>query len=172
MTALSPFLQDLAALRARAWGQSADPANLKRWIDAWDADAHHHVIYRKGQMAAAFRFTIHATIDDLPDRSIYGDLIYDLPAPIAWFSRLVVDPDFRGAGLSSGLDWLAANEPFRHGARSILATGGSVAANRFRHEVMLRHGWAFLGEALGTIDLPIVPAGPPRIYARFLTEAT
>jgi predicted GNAT family N-acyltransferase len=164
------FLLEIARLRARAWGQDDIVCDPDRWIDKWDGEASHHVIYRGGQLVAAVRFTFHETAAALPHSSLYGDLIVHLPPPIAWFSRLVVDPQSRGQRISSGLDWLAANEPFNHGANSIVATGGSVNANRFRHEVMLKFGWMLLGTASDTIHLPVLGARPPNVYARIRSQ--
>ena len=159
------LLDSIAELRAAAWGHTAR-SDIAAWLDEWDATAHHHIIVREGKIAAAVRFTLHEVHDDVPYRSIYGDLIKELPTPIAWYSRLVVSPEWRGKGISKALDWLAANEPFNMGANSIVATGGSVAENQFRHEVMLNHGWSYLGQALGLIDLPLKNAKPPAVYAR------
>jgi len=161
----TPLLAEIGKLRARAWGATPN-SNYFEWLDEWDASAHHHVIMRDGELAAAFRFTLHDRLEDLPHRALYGELLDHLPAPIAWFSRLVVAPERRGQGLSRSLDFLGANEPFDFGARSIVATGGSVRANQFRHRVMQRLGWAYLGKAVDAIDLPIEGANPPAVYAR------
>jgi|JI6StandDraft_1071083.scaffolds.fasta_scaffold335217_1 predicted GNAT family N-acyltransferase len=167
---IPPFLLEIARLRARAWGREDAACESHRWIDEWDEEAHHHMVYRDGQLAAAMRFALHASADTFPHPELYGDLIADLPTPIAWFSRLVVDPAWRGQRLSSGLDLLAAIEPFDHGANSIVATGGSVASNKFRHDVMLKFGWTLLGTANEVIDLPIEDAKPPRVYARIMGQ--
>lgn len=161
---IPPFLLEIARLRARACGQDDTAYDPHLWIDEWDAVAHHHVTYRGGHVAAAMRFTLHASANTFPHHQLYGNLLAQLPPPIAWFSRLVVDPQSRGQRLSSSLDWLAANEPFNHGANSIVATGGSVDANSFRHKVMLKFGWTLLGTAAETIDLPILGAKPPHVY--------
>lgn len=160
------LLETVAELRARAWGQHSLGVETQLWLDDWDAVAQHHVVLRGGHIAAAFRFTVHENLDSLPHRQTYGSLVEELPVPIAWSSRLVVDPKFRGCGLSRPLDHLAANEPFNHGAKSIVTTGGSVAENQFRHGVMIRQGWTLLGKAIGTIDLPLPDNAPPSVYAR------
>lgn len=159
------FLHELADLRARAWGV-ASGARYADWIDEWDPAAHHHAIYKGGMIVAAFRVTVHGGLADFPHRPVFGSLLDHLPLPIAWFSRLVVAPEWKGKGLSRSLDYLAANEPFNLGANSIVATGGSVSNNQFRHQAMLNHGWTYLGKAIDLIGLPLDNASPPSVYAR------
>lgn len=162
---LPPPIAEIAALRAAAWGTPSGPDELQIWRDEWDAVAQHYCITSDGRIVAAIRFTIHETLSDLPHRAIYGDLIAHLPTPVAWISRLVVDMDRRGEGLSRPLDRLAVSEPFLHGVRSIVGTAGSVLGNRFRHDVMLSHGWMALGNAQGTTDLPLLAVDTPMVYA-------
>lgn len=163
---MTPLLQSLASLRARAWGQSDDPAMAGRWIDSWDEMAQHHIIFRGERLVGAVRFTLHDQHDELQDFHILGHVARDLPLPIAQPMRLVVDPDFRSQGIARALDWIIANAPFHSGAQSIIATTGSSELTAHRHEIMLKNGWKCAGQASGKSSLPIDHTKPPLVYFR------
>ncbi|GAB3277821.1 hypothetical protein GCM10027347_51840 [Larkinella harenae] len=103
-------MDEIGALRVRAWRHEpgADPAFFTKssWIEPLDESAFHWVILDQDRVVASARMSIHATIDEAP----YANR---LPAAcraalrgqtIASFNRLVVDPQFRGLGLSKRLD--------------------------------------------------------------------
>ncbi len=158
-----PFLQGIAKLRANAWGDGKT-MDFSAWLAEWDAVAHHHIILRNGQLAAAFRFTVHDRLDDLPYRSLFADILNHLPSPVAFSSRLVVGREWSGRGLSKMLDQMAITSPKMAGARSVVATGSSVSTTEKRDLLMLRYGWTLAGKAAAMPVGPIPSDHPPKVY--------
>jgi hypothetical protein len=75
--------------------------------DRFDADAWHWTVSLEGQVMAAARLTIHPDLLAVPDAHLCAKLLsLSLPAPIGYFSRLVVHPTVRGSGLAGKLDML------------------------------------------------------------------
>lgn len=152
-------------MRAAAWGRQARlTATTGSWSDRWDACSRHYVMLLGEDIIGAFRFSVHPFSGDLPNADIYGHLLDHLPGPIAWFSRLVVHPDFQGMGYSRQLDLLAISEPRKAGAASIIATGGSVAGNLMRREIMLRRGWTEAGQAIAMPQGEYVAEYAPQVF--------
>ncbi|RRB07576.1 GNAT family N-acetyltransferase [Larkinella rosea] len=103
-------MDEIGVLRVRAWinEPGADPIFFSRraWIEPLDQTAFHWIITRNNVIVAAARMNIHETIATAP----YSWL---LPKEerfrfenqkIASFSRMVIDPQFRGNGFAEQLD--------------------------------------------------------------------
>ncbi|MBA4772920.1 MAG: GNAT family N-acetyltransferase [Sphingomonas sp.] len=159
------IMERVYRIRTLAWQQQATlTAASDRWTETWDACSYHYVLMIEDEPVGAFRFSLHASPAELPNSEIYGSLLDHLPAPVAWFSRLVIHPDFQGKGYSRQLDSLALSEPLSAGAASVVATGGSVIGNLTRHAVMLRRGWTDAGVTLGAPKGEHIADHNPRVF--------
>ncbi|RCR67769.1 GNAT family N-acetyltransferase [Larkinella punicea] len=104
-------MDEIGVLRVRAWinEPGANPLffSNRTWIEPLDQTAYHWVITRNGVIVAAARMNIHETIETAP----YSFLLPKNESrfrfenqTIASFSRMVIDPLFRGNGFAEQLD--------------------------------------------------------------------
>ena len=149
-------MDEIGALRVLAWRNEpgADQAFFSKlsWIEPLDETAFHWVIREKDRVVAAARMSIHEAIDAVP----YAEL---LPAPcraalagqtIASFNRLVVDPQFRGLGLSTRLDQLRIQTAARYQADRIVTS----TQLEFRLKSLLKLGFSPLCELQNVPERP------------------
>lgn len=118
------LLEEIGRLRILAWRASGElpsfAPHTDTWLDEHDIHALNFVVLFQGQPVAAARMCVHVSVQDLPDLaslSGYADLI---STPVAAFTRLVVDPTFRGRGLSRQLDLVRLAAAQADGCRSAL----------------------------------------------------
>jgi SAM-dependent methyltransferase len=119
------LLEQIGRLRVCAWATFKEVAT-ECWLDEFELSARHWVIFDNGQPIAAARLSIHQTLDDVPDASIYEG-IFDQPpsGPIALFNRLVVHPAHRGAALSRLFDQVRIAAAIESGCRSVIVQTNS-----------------------------------------------
>lgn len=100
-------LRDIGKLRVAAWSQNIIVGNVlnDEWIDEFDSEARHFGIFDGDKLIAAARFSVHESIEDVPEYEVYRCVFHSpLKAPIASMNRLVTHPDYRGFGCSLHLD--------------------------------------------------------------------
>ncbi len=101
-------LPEIVHLRAACWQQhSADIAVAKKedWQDCLDQDpsAIHWVIYDGHRIVASARLNILKDRAQLPYPDVFSGI--DIPCEtFAFYSRLVVEPDYQSRGYSMALD--------------------------------------------------------------------
>lgn len=103
-------IDEMGALRIQAWkeepGINREFFSNKTWIDEFDKNAHHWVISVEGNIVASARMTFHETYAMIPHAELFEEWKLGMynHGPFASFNRLVVDPNYRGRGLSAILD--------------------------------------------------------------------
>ena len=103
-------LQEIYNLRVVAWESSAVNKIVTKelfpngWSDEQDIMGLHWIITKENHIIASARLNIINSIKELEDG--YAFEKFDVPntAPIAFYSRLVIHPNYRKLGLSSLLD--------------------------------------------------------------------
>ena len=104
-------MDEIGVLRVRAWinEPGADPIffSKRTWIEPLDQTAYHWVITRNDVIVAAARMNIHETIETAPYSFLLpkNERRFQFENQrIASFSRMVIDPQFRGNGFAEKLD--------------------------------------------------------------------
>jgi hypothetical protein len=104
-------LQEIYDLRVAAWENSERSQSINSsvlptgWAEEIDKEAYHFVIFdQDDRIAASARVSLHQNISELPYPSAFE--IFDLPIhrPFAFYSRLVVSPDYRSSFFLKKLD--------------------------------------------------------------------
>lgn len=119
-------LSDIGKLRVAAWSQNISVGNVpgNEWIDAFDSDSTHFGIYDAERLIAAARFSVHESVEDVPEPEVYrGVFQSSLKAPIASLNRLVAHPDYRGLGCSFYLDKVRLQKARQMGCTSMCSDG-------------------------------------------------
>jgi predicted GNAT family N-acyltransferase len=98
----SSRLQEIYDLRVVAWEGSArsNSINLTKFPNGWseeiDKNATHFVIIdQHDKIVASARISLHYDITELPYPSVFKDFILPINRPFAFYSRLVVAPEYR-----------------------------------------------------------------------------
>ena len=145
------MLRQIYALRVEAWRTNIDvPDHLVEWHDAHDDMARHWAIITDGIPIAAARLTQHASLAEIPDVEIFGDLLVKsgIITPAASLNRLVARPDMRGRGFARQLDEIRIGAAKDNGATCVIAAVGSVPGNRHRVQQLQALGFSILGTNL------------------------
>jgi hypothetical protein len=89
-------IDEICRFRVRVWGETGRLAvhlfPNGCWRDPLDDDCTHLAIVSGGELLAAARWSLHASLDQLPDSEQYARLGLDLDGPIALPERIVVSP--------------------------------------------------------------------------------
>jgi GNAT superfamily N-acetyltransferase len=135
-------------LRVTAWRtQAVIPPTVDAWRDELDDRGRHFACFRHEELVAAVRLTVHPVVAELPEAEAFvGVLPDDVPAPIASYNRMFVDPAHRGLGLSKLLDRVAISEARAMGARVLVGSTGTVRGNLPRIDAMVALGFENLGQ--------------------------
>ena len=103
----SSRLSEIYNFRVDVWGQHEKSAIVNRrlfpegWKDALDESAFHWIVTNEeGKLIAAARLNIFNSVEVFPYQCCTRHLSMPLEKPFAFFSRLVVLPEYRGEGLS------------------------------------------------------------------------
>lgn len=139
-------LQEIYDLRVVAWENSSNPSSINRTnypnglSEAIDSSATHFIVEHNARIVASARVSFHAALEELPYPHVFQG--YNLPATkrFAFFSRLVVLPDYRGRGLSKLLDSIRLDLIASSSASYTLAT-----CSEFRLDPLLSLGFSILG---------------------------
>ncbi len=165
------LLEQIGRLRVWAWATVIERATeLESWVDAFDLEARHWVVYQGSDLVAAARMTIHQSLDDVPDAESYSGMFQEPPpAPIASLNRLVVHPSARRLGLSKALDVARLETAERLGCRSALLSTAS-GPNRVRQV----QGWGFerVGYGPRFANPPLCHLPPPAVLVCRLPRQT
>jgi GNAT superfamily N-acetyltransferase len=151
------MLDEIGALRVRSWrAVRAFAGDVHTWLDSWDQHARHWAFLKAGRPVAAARLSVHQSLEHVPDAEVYAGVFREpLATPLGSFNRLVVDPGYRGLGLSRALDTvrmaaaqamgchgvIVATTPGSRRTRQLQALGFVVigAGRPHDREVVLRH---------------------------------
>lgn len=164
------LLDAVYRLRAEAWRARVPsfPA-LERWRDGHDETASHFVIVQRGAPIAAARLTLHRSLADAPDATVYADVEPSLlRGTVAVLSRLVVSASHAGAGLSVALDRARVAEAANSGAQ--VAFVGTSVAQRIKSLVSL--GFRALYTARGQAAGALQSVAPPVVLMRDILVAS
>src|SRR6185437_7185737 len=103
-------LQEIFDLRLHVWENSGNIEFVNRklfpngWYDELDESAIHWVILNhQNQIVASARLNIFYSLKESPYRESINHLPFPAEVPFAFFSRLVVHPQYRQRGLSRQL---------------------------------------------------------------------
>ncbi|HVW99909.1 MAG TPA: hypothetical protein VHA52_05685 [Candidatus Babeliaceae bacterium] len=104
-------LQEIYDLRVIAWERSSRKGVITKdkWPNGWheeiDHEAFNFIIENdSGRIIASARISIHEQLDELPYPSAFQNFSLPEARPFAFYSRLVVHPDFRSHLLYKELD--------------------------------------------------------------------
>lgn len=103
-------LQEIYDLRLEVWEHSGESSFVNRklfpngWYDGLDENALHWVTFNnQNKIVAAARLNIFHSLEDSPYYSSMKHLLFPYNLPFAFYSRLVVHPQYRNHGLSRQL---------------------------------------------------------------------
>ncbi len=145
-----------AQLRYRVWEEegaiNAAAFPDKSWLDRDDDTARHWVVRRldTGEVVAAARLTLHASLDDdSRDVALWRRCGKHLPMPTTDLGRLVVLQCCRGRGVAQSLNQVRVEAARLMGARSVMATASEGNAR-----LLLKLGFTDIGETISFDDRP------------------
>ncbi|MGF1528523.1 MAG: hypothetical protein ACFCBW_17240 [Candidatus Competibacterales bacterium] len=102
--AVQQLIRQVALLRRDVWlaegKRTPGDDEEAGWCEPEDAIGHHVLVTWQESLVGAARMSLHQTVNELPDRSLYVGLETRLRPPLASLNRLVTHPDQRGQGLS------------------------------------------------------------------------
>lgn len=174
VTGQSEVLEQIFRLRVTAWRQQvALSGAMGEWVDPTDDRARHWASFKEGQVIAAVRLSMHASVEDLPHPEVFVDLCptSKWPSPMAYYGRAVVHPDHRRQGLFSASHEVCIDAARRMGAKCLIAVSGSVAANHFAPEVFINAGYQSLGEGRAYQQIPYLATSLPTVLFHSLGQA-
>ena len=137
-------LKRIYRLRVTAWRESgliSSDRYPEGWSDELDQQAIHWVIKHSKNIVAAARLNILESLDELPYPGVFQD--YEIPNlnPIAFYSRLVAHPDYRGRGISKQLDSVRLDYINKNKIPLVIAT-----ARNWRIDKLKKVGFKVLGK--------------------------
>ena len=148
-------LPKIAHLRVTAWESSPRAHFVNRtwfpdgWREPLDDTAHHFVLRDGNRIIAAARLNLLNHLADLPID--LASITLPLERPFAYWSRLVVHPDWRGERIAYAMDAVRFEASWKEGAAFILACAVQDRVTRLE-----RKGFVALGEVC-----PIYGSNPP-----------
>jgi GNAT superfamily N-acetyltransferase len=120
------MLREIGRLRIKSWKADGElpscATDPEIWLDAHDDHASNWAIIRQNKPIAAARLCVHERVENLPDQEIIADFTQLFGPPVGSFNRLVVDPGFRGIGLSRLLDEVRMNAALAQLCKSVVVT--------------------------------------------------
>jgi hypothetical protein len=162
-------LPEVFMLRVNAWENSprSHVINSEKhpngYFDNLEYTGLHWVAENEqGQIIAAARGNVLNSFDELPYPGIVKGFVLPTERPFFYFSRLVVNPDYRKLGLANKLDLIR----LKCQAEKNLKFGLAIAANK-RVTELKKRGFACLGEINAcayknfTVDTTIPIFTPP-----------
>ena len=158
-------LQQIGLLRARAWQTEASfTGNSDVWLDEYDATAIHFAFFDGDAPVAAARLTVHESVRDIPHAEIQDHaFLNEPPLPVAYLSRLVVDPHYRRQGLGTRLDEIRLEKAQQLSCASIVAR--PVDDRRVRQLESL--GFEIVGRCKAIETGPVKAEGHPVMLKAF-----
>jgi GNAT superfamily N-acetyltransferase len=158
------LLARIGRLRARAWRtEAAFSGNADDWLDEYDATASHFAFMADGEPVAAARLTVHPSVRDIPRADIQNHAFpAEPPLPVAYLSRLVVDPAHRRKGLGARLDEARLTRARELGCGSVV----SRPVDPRRVAQLERLGFAVVGRCKAIETGPVRVEGHPVMLMR------
>lgn len=124
-----------------------------RWRDEHDvASAIQVAAIHQDRIVAAARLTLHATLASAPYGKLFPGSLTDRQGPFAFFSRLVVHPQYQGRGLARRLDQVRKRIAASCGARTLAV----VTSNPHRVSSLARCGFKPTGDKPALTDHGVV----------------
>ena len=138
-------MEAIYRLRAHAWGaRLATFPCSDRWEDPEDSTSLRWTVLYRGEVVAAARLTIAATLVEVPNAEVYRDAAPEISGAVASINRLVVDPAHAKCGLNTWLDSVRLARADGAGARYTVA---HTFAGIKRIEALERLGFRAMGES-------------------------
>ncbi len=160
----SALLGQVGRLRVLAWKADGELPSIApksdTWLDDHDLHAVNWAVMCDGRPVAAARMCVHYNAVDVPDLVSVAGFEASLPMPVAAFTRLVIDPQYRGLGLSSQLDNLRLEAAQSKGCGSAFA----VTHLPRRMQQLCQSGFRSLGESVHRT----VSSAPSFVFVRDL----
>lgn len=106
-------LQEIYDLRVLAWENSEKTEYINRyyfphgWFDKLDEDAYHFIVEDERKIIASSRVCIVNDISEIEEN--FSQFSLPPQRPLAFFSRLVVHPNYRGRNISKLMDEVRLN---------------------------------------------------------------
>ena len=158
------LLQEVGRLRILAWKADGELPSIapktETWLDEHDLHAVNWALLCDRTPVAATRMCVHHDALDLPDLVSLAGFEASLPMPVAVFTRLVIDPQHRGLGLSSQLDNLRLTAAQSEGRRSAVV----VTHLSTRMQQLSQISFRILGESAHRT----VSSAPSFVFVRHL----
>jgi hypothetical protein len=160
---IKPSQEDMVqivALREHVWfnEEKLDRATAREIglivEDTFDKTAFHYIVRNDGTIVASARLTIHTSIHDVPDTSIYKNFVFHAPSPIGAFSRAVVTKTFQTFSIGGLLNLARYRKAQEIGCSTLIASARPKQA-----EILSVLGFEVLGRANMLAD-----------YSRWATE--
>ncbi|MAD96993.1 MAG: hypothetical protein CMB99_06660 [Flavobacteriaceae bacterium] len=101
------FQKEITNLRQLAWGSEIKPYPFNKVIfDELDKNdkTKHWGVFHENELVGTCRLSVLSSIDELPYSELFSGLDLAPFTNFAFYSRLVIHPDFRGRGLANQLD--------------------------------------------------------------------
>jgi hypothetical protein len=74
------LLRKIGRLRVRAWEtETAKAAEMKIWLDEFDASARHWAVFHDGVPVASARLSVHTDMNVVPDAETYAGVFPEVP---------------------------------------------------------------------------------------------
>ena len=141
-------LQEIYDLRVAAWEASERATSVNRkaypggWAEELDMDAFHFVIFNEHNLiVASARISLHKSIEELPCAASFKSFILPEDRPFAFYSRLVVSPDYRSSFFFKKLDQIRVEFLAKRQIPFAIAT-----CTEKRLKTILRLGFKILGK--------------------------
>lgn len=118
---------DIGKFRIHGWkneeGISQSFFSREYWIDTLDQRSYHWIISSNDTIIAAARLSLHTSLDDVPYARLLKPehRVHFENKLIASINRLVVDPSYRGLGLSKLLDQVRIERALAQKAEMMIA---------------------------------------------------
>ncbi len=135
----SEYKKEITSLRQLAWKERtkfpSENLIIQDKLDESDLSIHWGV-FNDHELIASCRVSILSTIEQLPYKDIFKDLDLLFSHNFAFYSRLVIHPDYRKKGLAKELDEIRVNELKNQNVKLALAT-----ARDWRLNYLIGEGW-------------------------------
>lgn len=149
------YLNQIGLLRLQVWQNTGFAMSTQidpnGWFDAIDERSMHFAILKNKKVIASSRLTTYQTIQETSYPEWFTGLAKNPSPPIAFISRLVVDPEFQGQGLGDNLDARCIALARQQDAGSVLCD-----VPEYRISALQRRGFELINQPKFGITFPTV----------------
>ena len=149
------LLSEISRLRLKVWRATGFEMRISpdatEWTDEADESAVHFCLHLQGGLVASARVHIYSSLTEVPQATWFTELRLEPKQPVAFLSRLVVDPAYQRRGLGTRLEAERLNFVRDKGARGVLCD-----VPQYRIEPMRRAGWTLIKEPSAGLVFPEV----------------